>query len=51
MRKSLGWSQKDLAEALGVHPQTYSKWERGVQRIEHPELLKMSIEYLIGREK
>lgn len=28
-RERMGWSQPRLAEALGVHPMTVSKWERG----------------------
>jgi transcriptional regulator with XRE-family HTH domain len=31
LRKHKGWSQDDLAEVLGVHPMTVSKWERGEQ--------------------
>lgn len=30
MRARLGLSQKDLAELLGAHPMTVSRWERGV---------------------
>ncbi|HTB22209.1 MAG TPA: helix-turn-helix domain-containing protein [bacterium] len=30
MRELLGVSQPQLAEMLGVHPMTVSKWERGV---------------------
>lgn len=29
LRKALGISQPQLAEYLGVHPMTVSKWERG----------------------
>jgi transcriptional regulator with XRE-family HTH domain len=32
-REALGWSQARLAEALGVHPMTVSKWERDQQPI------------------
>lgn len=28
-RRRIGWSQARLAQALGVHPMTVSKWERG----------------------
>ena len=34
-RKKLGMSQGQLAEAIQVHPQTISKWERGLH-IPHP---------------
>jgi transcriptional regulator with XRE-family HTH domain len=27
--KRLGWTQVELAQFLGVHPMTISKWERG----------------------
>lgn len=30
IRRSLGLSQTQLAQLLGVHPLTVSKWERGV---------------------
>ena len=30
IRKSVGLSQRQLAELLGVHPLTVSKWERGL---------------------
>ena len=30
-RDRMGWTQDQLAEALGVFPLTVSKWERGVQ--------------------
>jgi transcriptional regulator with XRE-family HTH domain len=30
LRRALGFSQTQLAQLLGVHPLTISKWERGV---------------------
>lgn len=30
LRRKLGLSQKELAELVGAHPMTVSKWERGV---------------------
>lgn len=32
IRESMALSQADLAERLGVHRQTVSQWERGVNR-------------------
>lgn len=32
-RIELGLTVKDMAVKLGVHRDTYSKWERGVQKI------------------
>jgi transcriptional regulator with XRE-family HTH domain len=29
-RSALGWTQKQLAEALGVKPNTVTRWENGV---------------------
>ncbi|HEY1351597.1 MAG TPA: helix-turn-helix transcriptional regulator [Ktedonobacteraceae bacterium] len=31
-RHKLGWPQKQLAEQLGIAPQTVSRWERGANR-------------------
>jgi transcriptional regulator with XRE-family HTH domain len=28
-----GWSQEDLADFLGTHPMTVSKWERGLHEV------------------
>ena len=42
LREKLGLSQKELAELLGTHAMTVSKWERGVLRPSehHRRLLK-----------
>ncbi len=36
LRESLGLRQSDLAERLGVHPMTVSRWERGFVSIPVP---------------
>jgi DNA-binding transcriptional regulator YiaG len=35
-RETLGLKQTELAERLGVHPMTVSRWERGVGAISKP---------------
>lgn len=32
-RESLGMNQSEMARAMGVHRVTYTKWERGENRI------------------
>ena len=48
-RKRLGWSQPQLADALRVHPQTVSDWERGKTGIAHPTILRLALERLRER--
>jgi len=36
LRGRLDFTQPELAEAIGVHPMTVSKWERGAQGIPEP---------------
>ena len=36
LRGRLDFTQPELAEAIGVHPMTVSKWERGAQSIPEP---------------
>jgi transcriptional regulator with XRE-family HTH domain len=43
-RAALDWSQGRLAEELGVHPMTVSKWERGEQPI--PQMAAIAIRCL-----
>lgn len=45
--KRLGWDMEQLADALGVHYQTLSKWERGVQKIQHPVILRLALDRLV----
>ena len=42
VRKFHGWSQADLAELLGVHVMTVSRWERGL-----PHQMSMSTKILL----
>lgn len=48
-RTHLGLSKRQLAEALGVHPVTISKWEAGAQPIQHPTILSLALETLERR--
>lgn len=43
-RRSLRLSQAELAERLGVHPNTVAKWERGDQGIRHPRMLRAMLD-------
>ena len=43
-RERMGWSQPVLADRLGVHPMTVSKWERGES--EPPPFLPLALESL-----
>lgn len=56
VRKSRGWTQARLAEALGVKTGTLSGYERGYRRPDVvmigriASLLQVSVDYLLGRE-
>ena len=49
-RQALGWTQKVLAERLGVPVNTLARWERGALRIEHARLLDLALEALERRQ-
>ena len=57
LRKNREWTQEEMAEAIGVSPQSVSKWERGDA---YPDitllpalanLYKVSIDEIIGMDK
>lgn len=48
-RERMGWSQEQLADALGVHAMTVSKWERGEQ--DHAPYLSLALAELERRAK
>jgi transcriptional regulator with XRE-family HTH domain len=43
-RRSLGISQDELAKRLGVATTTVARWERGERPIQHPEMVKFSLQ-------
>lgn len=47
-RKSLGFTQAELAEEWGVHVQSISKWERGVDPISPLALYALNLIYQMG---
>lgn len=57
LRKSAGITQQELADGLGVHFQTVSKWERGVSMPDFALLgeiaqkLGVSLEKLLGQSE
>ena len=42
-RQRMGFSQQEVARALGITQVTVSRWERGVTPVEHPEMLGLAI--------
>ena len=46
MRRRFSLTQEDLAASLGVKAITVSRWERGVQRVSNPRLLKAAVDRL-----
>src|SRR5579864_81978 len=49
-RLRLHLSQAALAEALGVARNTVARWERSELTIQHPELIRMSLDRLAREE-
>lgn len=47
-RSALGWTQKQLAEALGVQPNTVTRWENGILPV--PVYVPLALETIERRE-
>ena len=45
-RQKMGLTIKQMADKLGIHRDTYSKWERGVQKI--PAVGVTAIRWLVN---
>lgn len=50
LRESLGFSQAQFAQLLGVHPLTVSKWERGILK-PSPHQTALLMSFRTAREK
>lgn len=51
IRKALGWTQVQLAERLGVDPNTVARWEREERRPQSEKMLKLALSYLQEHEQ
>jgi transcriptional regulator with XRE-family HTH domain len=49
IREKLNFTQKDLAAALQVHPNTVARWEAGMRAIDH--VTAMAVAHLSCRPK
>jgi len=49
-RKQIGYSQKQVAEKLGIHQSNISDWEKDISRPEYENLMALSILYDICLE-
>ncbi len=45
-RRSLGLTQVELAERLGVAANTVARWERGELTIARPQMLKVMLQHI-----
>lgn len=42
-RERLGLTQRQVAEAIGVHPHTYQRWEAGRAKPNHAATVALSV--------
>ena len=45
-RTAMGWSQRELAEALGLPTGTVARWETGKLKIQHRRMLELALRAL-----
>lgn len=50
-REVLGLSQVEMADRLGLDSVTVSRWERGVQSISQPAMVRLALERLLGEQR
>lgn len=43
VRRELGWTQAELADALGVAANTVARWERGELAPRAPDLVRLAL--------
>jgi transcriptional regulator with XRE-family HTH domain len=48
-RRALGLTQAELADRLGVSANTVARWERGEQRVRHPQTIARILQRLENR--
>lgn len=42
LRKALGWTRPQMADAMGVKVQSVYEWERGMTHPRYPKLVKLN---------
>lgn len=46
LREGLDLTQMEVAKELGIPQNTWSRWERGEMRVQHPMILELALEAL-----